>query len=121
FLLCEGWWMSINAHLRCDSHYIFHPVDSLWKFAPGSVDRTASMSLMLRITGLLGVVCFVSDLAQRSLWLKRLWYTIGFTGAALILFGLEQKATGWPLTFTLRGPAANRLFATYYYHGNAGA
>ena len=73
----------------------------------------------------LGIILFVADLSQSSRWLLRLWYVIGLVGGSIALLGLLQKATGadmifwqppteWPLRI-------NTFFATYYYHGNAGA
>jgi O-antigen ligase len=121
-LLLQGWWMNINAQYYYDRvKHLFVPIECLWSFAPGVLDRVNSTPTLIRITGLLGIVCFASDLAQRAEWRRRIAWTIGLSGALLILLGLAQRILGAPGIFWIPGPSADTFFATYYYHGNAGA
>jgi hypothetical protein len=125
-LICVGGWMVFNAKSIYDSDFfVFVP---LRNFAPplvGSVDYAISAAWIMRGALLLGIILFVADLSQSNRWLLRLWYVIGVVGGSIALLGLLQKATGaqmifwqpptpWPLRI-------NTFFATYYYHGNAGA
>src|SRR5438874_3632474 len=88
-LLLQGWWMIINAECYYDPDALkFVPIPSLLSFAPGGIDRAHSWPMMCRFSGLLGIVCFASDLAQRADWRRRIAWTICISGSALILFGL---------------------------------
>lgn len=122
FLLLQGWWMILNAQYYYDPGALkFVPIPSLWSFAPGVVDRVYSLPLMYRITGLLGILCFTCDLAQRAEWRRRIAWTICISGSALILFGLVERILGvhW---FVWDGERVGvTSFASYFYHGNAGA
>jgi hypothetical protein len=66
---------------------------------------------------------FVADLSQSNRWLLRLWYSIGLVAGSIAFLGLLQKATGAQMIFWQTAPPAgvSPFFATYYYHGNAGA
>jgi hypothetical protein len=75
---------------------------------------------MIRITGLLGILSFVCDLAQRPEWRRRLWWTIGITGVSLILFGLARRTAGG-VRLSAEGVPIETFFATYLYTANAGA
>ena len=74
---------------------------------------------------LLGTILFVSDLSQSSRWLLWLWYVIGLVGGSIAFLGLLQKATGAQMIFWQPPPppeyGVTTFFATYFYHGNAGA
>ena len=128
FLTCAlagmGGWMALNAKSIYDSDfYAFVP---LWNLAPqlaGSVDYATSAAWMTRCTLLLCAVLFVADLSQSDRWLLRLWYTIGLVAGSIAFLGLLQKATGARMIFWQEAPpwGATTFFATYYYHGNAGA
>src|SRR5688572_9196651 len=60
FLLLQGWWMILNAQYTYDrGEFQFVPVSCFWRSGPGVVDRVDSIPAMIRITGLLGIVCFV--------------------------------------------------------------
>jgi hypothetical protein len=123
-LIGIGGWMALNAKSIYDSDFdVFIP---LWNFAPhlaGSVDYAISSAWILRGALLLLVILFVADLSQSNRWLLRLWYTIGLVAGSIAFLGLLQKATGARMIFWQTAPpwGAKTFFATYYYHGNAGA
>jgi O-antigen ligase len=125
-LVCIGGWMVFNAKSIYDSDFfVFVP---LRNFAPplaGSVDYAISAAWIMRGALLLGTILFVANLSQSDRWLLRLWYVIGLVGGSIAILGLLQKATGAQMIFWQPPPRDEQLrvatlFATYYYHGNAG-
>lgn len=117
-----GWGMAANAHLRHDvARPAFEPVAPLVAMLPGSVDRSASVVAMWRISGLLGILLFVADFSKRPEWRKRLWWTIAGTGTSIVFLGLLQRASGIPLLFPHMDRGHATFFGTYFYHGNAGS
>lgn len=125
-LICVGGWLAFNARSMYDSEFSFFV--PLRNFAPpfaGSVDYAISAAWMFRVALLLGVVLFVSDLSQSRRWLLRMWYVIGLVGGSIAFLGLLQKATGARMIFWQAPPppefGVTTFFATYFYHGNAGA
>lgn len=123
-ILALGWFMVLNAAAIYDPEFeSFVPLAPKRPFfGPTSVDQVISAAWMVRITLLLGVICFVSDLCMRPTWILRLWITVGIAGGSIALLGLLQKATGAVLPFWEYRPGGfSSFFATYYYHGNAGA
>ncbi len=128
FLTCAligiGGWMVFNAKSTYDPD--FHVFVPLQNFAPvlaGSVDYAISGAWMMRGALLLGAILFVADLSQSSRWLLGLWDVIGLAGGSIAFLGLLQKATGARMIFWQTAPprGVSTFFATYYYHGNAGA
>jgi len=125
-LICIGGWMVFNARSVYDSDFsVFVP---LHNFAPpviGSVDYAISAAWMTRAALLLGTILFAADLSQSNRWLLRLWYVIGLVGGSIAFLGLLQKATGTLMIFWQPPPPhplrVTTFFATYFYHGNAGA
>lgn len=125
-ILFLGWGMALNAHGIWDTdHKVLLPLTPPLPKAPGSVDYALSIALMWRTTALLGCVWVAAGLAQNEKWLLRIWWAIGLAGASIALLGLVQKATGAALPFwetPERGEGGvGSFFASYYYHGNAGA
>jgi O-Antigen ligase len=125
-LSCVGCWMALNAKSIYDSEFSFFM--PLWNFAsplPGSVDYAISAAWLIRGALLLATMLFISDVCQSSRWLLRLWYIIGLVGGSIAFLGLLQKATGAQMIFWQQPPppefAVTTFFATYFYHGNAGA
>jgi len=118
--------MALNAKSIYDSEFsLFVQLRNIVPFLPGSVDYANSVAWMLRGALLLGTILFVSDLSQSSRWLLRLWYVIGLVGGSIAVLGLLQKATGARMIFWQPPPPeevrVTTFFATYFYHGNAGA
>ena len=118
--------MVLNAKSIYDSEFsLFVQLQNFAPFFTGSVDYANSAAWMLRGTLLLGTILFVSDLSESSRWLLRLWYIIGLVGGSIAFLGLLQKATGAQMIFWQPPPppeyGVTTFFATYFYHGNAGA
>jgi hypothetical protein len=118
--------MALNARSIYDSEFSFFV--PLRNFAPpfaGSVDYAISAAWIVRGALLLGTMLFVSDLSQSNRWLLWLWYVIGLVGGSVAFLGLLQKATGAQMIFWQPPPppefGVTTFFATYFYHGNAGA
>ncbi len=125
-LLLLGWGMALNAHAIADIDYeVFLPLTSPMPKVPGTVDYALSIAFMVRTTALLGCVWVGADLVRDPRWLMRLWWALGLAGGSLALLGLFQKASGAEMIFWLpldpSDPPVSTFFATYYYHGNAGA
>src|SRR5438477_2465303 len=123
-LIGIGGWMVLNARSIYDSD--FHTFVPLRNFAPyltGSVDYAISAAWIVRGALLLCAILFVVDLSQSNGWLLRLWFTIGLAAGSIAFLGLLQKATGAQMIFWQTAPVwgATTFFATYYYHGSAGA
>jgi hypothetical protein len=126
-LICVGGWMVFNAKSIYDSDFsVFVPLRNFAPLVAGSVDYPISVAWMIRGALLLGIILFVADLSQSNRWLLRLWYVIGVAGGSIAFLGLLQKATGAQMIFW-QPPHPNEylrvstFFATYFYHGNAGA
>ena len=118
--------MVLNAKSIYDSEFSFFvPLRNFAPLLTGSVDYANSAAWMVRGALLLGTLLFVCDLSQSSRWLLRLWYVLGLVGGSIALLGLLQKATGAQMIFWQPPPppefSVTTFFATYFYHGNAGA
>jgi hypothetical protein len=125
-LVCVGGWMVFNAKSIYDSDFfVFVPLRNLAPALGGSVDYAISAAWIMRGTLLLGTILFVANLSQSDRWLLRLWYVIGLVGGSIAILGLLQKATGAQMIFWQPPPPpqvwVHTFFASYYYHGNAGA
>jgi hypothetical protein len=125
-LLAMGWGMALNAHAMVDADYgVLLPLTSPLPAAPGSADYALSIAWMRRATALLLGIWVITDLVQDLRWLLRICWAIGLAGGSIALLGLLQKATGAEMIFWQSlepgEPAVKTFFATYYYHGNAGA
>jgi hypothetical protein len=117
--------MALNARSIYDSDFfLFISRQNILPSAPGSVDAAISAAWMLRATLLVGVILLVVDLARDPVWLLRFWWTIAIAGGSIALLGLLQKGTGAPMIFwqpAKQWGESPIFFASYYYHGNAGA
>jgi O-antigen ligase len=117
-LLAQGWWMIFNAHGEYNGSLIV-PVESLWLGGPGAVDGPVCMMMMVQITAVLALFVVACDLASENKWRWRIIATIGGTAFSIAAWGLLEK-TGM-LPQLAERIYADSVFATFDYHGNAGA
>src|SRR6476620_3182348 len=76
-ILILGWWMVLNAHAIYDKGFgVFVSIDALFPQLAGSSDYVLSIAMMVRVTLLAGAILFTAEMAQRPVWLVRLWYTV---------------------------------------------
>ncbi len=125
-LLIMGWGMALNAHGIFDADYrVFTSLSSPWAAGPGSADYALSLASVRRLSLLIGCVWAVAALVQNPRILLRLLWAVGLAGGSIALLGLLQKATGAEMIFWASRepgePPVSTFFATFYYHGNAGA
>jgi hypothetical protein len=122
-LLVQGWWMTLNSQWNYDAQFKPHPREPFLGFPtlPGSIDFSLSLPAMIGLSGMLGVACFVCDLARRPRWRQRIWLTMALTGVSVVLLGLVQKVTRAPGIFWQAEGHGLTFFGTYRYHANAGA
>lgn len=117
-----GWLMALNGRYVFDSEFAkFAPIPPMFPWLPGSYDKPASLAQMFRMTVLLATIIMAADMVQHRVWRLRLWWTVALTGVSICLLGLVQEAAGAPMIFWEKGRNGYYFFATYLYHGNAGA
>ena len=126
WLLGQGWLMALNAHTQFhdrmnDKVHVFTVIPAWWQGGPGSADGGTSITMMWRVTALLGLLLFAGDMARQAVWRRRIWWTMAVAAGSMILFGLFQRVLGAPSIFWVGRPTDAAFFGTYYYHGNAGA
>jgi hypothetical protein len=122
-LLLQGWIMVLNPQQKfVPALFAFIHLPGAIPWLPGVVDQAASQSQLLLMTGLIGAFWISSDLAVSARWRTRVWWVMSLTGVSLVALGLAQRVTGAKAIFW--DPVADTgttFFATYRYHGNAGA
>jgi hypothetical protein len=117
-LLLLGWWMVLNAHGRYERDHVVN-IQSICPALPGAVDGPVCREMMLQVTAVLAALLAASDLARQNSWRWRFITAIGATGFSIAAWGLLQKIGLLP-AIAHREFAAS-VFATFDYHGNAGA
>ena len=121
-LLAQGWFQVGNAKFDYDpATRDFTKLNPLLPWAPGTLHQSLSLQSMVQISTMLAAVCFVCNMAQRTIWRKRLLWTIALTGITLVLLGLAQRFTSATAIFWGSEEMGPSFFATYRYHSNAGA
>jgi hypothetical protein len=122
-LLLQGWIMVLNPKqifVPAIFAYIHLPAAIPW--LPGVVNQATAQSQLLLVTGQIGAFWISSDLANNLHWRTRVWWVMSLTGVSLVTLGLAQRMTGARAIFwdPVADPSST-FFATYHYHGNAGA
>jgi O-antigen ligase len=119
-LLVQGWWMVFNAHSIYDAgHDKFNFVPSLWPAGPGAVDQRVAAASMLQMTSVLIAFLIASDLAASKIWRWRFLGAIAWTGFTIAAYGILQRVGHLPPLAHSKYPQS--VFASFDYHGNAGA
>lgn len=121
-VLLVGWGVALNAYETFnESTFSFVQAHQILADWPGAVDRVWAANAMRMITGLFAALWVVCDLAAHPEWRKRLIWTMAVTGVSIAALGLIQRATGAADIFWAHETLNSTFFATYRYHGNAGA
>ncbi len=119
-ILAQGFGMTLNAKFVYDNDYnLFFPFASPFPHLPGTVDQEVSWSFMVQISSFLGISLMACEISQNPLWRNRIMLAFCWTGFSIVFLGLSQHL----MDFLLLYPKGINVwpFATYYYHGNAGA
>lgn len=120
-VLLQGWLMAANAkYIYAESMGRLLPLPALLNSWPGTFDREATYHLMNRLNAFAAVFVVMLDLARDPTWRRRALATMGLTGIVLTAFGLSEVAVQWTGLWPQYGHNV-WPFATYFYHGNAGA
>lgn len=123
-LLVQGWLLIGNAQFSYDrTKFEFVPADPFWsgRWVPGALDTLVALPTMLWITALLGALCMITDMARHPVWSRRVLGTMLVSGVALVIHGIAQRILRVPLLLWEPSDLVHNLFASFYYHGNAGA
>jgi O-antigen ligase len=121
-LLAQACFMIFNARYNYDSvAHEFIPLNPFLSWGAGSLHRELSIQTTLQVAAMLGALALSCDMARHREWRARLLLTIAATGASIALLGLMQKFTHASAIFWGSEDMGNAFFATYRYHGNAGA
>ncbi len=127
FLLTQGWWMAANAKFDyptsdgITSSFQSETLVPWVGWAPGSVHRALSLAAMVQTTVLLGTLLMICDLAQRTIWRTRLWWTMAGTGASIALLGVLQRMTSAQAILWSGDRIPGHFFATFRNFDNAAA
>lgn len=120
-LLLQGWLLAANPkYVYIDSLARLLPLPACLNSWPGTYDREATFRLMTRLSAFAAVFVVMLDLSRDPSWRRRALATMGLTGIALTAFGLSEVAVHWSGLWPQYGHNV-WPFATYFYHGNAGA
>jgi O-antigen ligase len=117
-LLLLGCWMVANAHGRYERDHLVH-IRSWCPALPGAVDGPICAAMMLQIAGMLAALLVACDLARQNAWRWRFIIAMAAAGSSIACWGLLQKMGLLPAL--AHREYAESAFATYDYHGNAGA
>jgi hypothetical protein len=121
-LLVIGWGMALNAHGVYEwQRGAIDPVVSPFPDAPGAVDDAVAIDAMLRATAVITTVAMACDLCSDSRWRRRALWTLAAAGASISILGLLARAGFFPWFAEQMPDVQGLTFATFDYHGNAGA
>ena len=121
-VLAAGWFMAYNATSAWDPRRQFTiPISPHFPRLPGAVERLTAQLAMRKLDALFGCFLLCYDLAAERTWRREWVFVTAFTGAALSLFGVAQQAGLETFVPTRMFQMEGVYFATYNYHGNAGA
>ena len=123
FLLAEGCIAIANPQGSYDRiNLVFTDIKQWLPYGPGVIDRFDAVPTLIRQMGVLGMVCFVTDIARRPVWRTRIWWTVALTGVSIVLCGLGMKICDYHIvSYTDPTDVGLTSFAFYFYHANAGA
>ncbi len=121
-LLAYGWLSALNAPYLFDYfNAVLVPLSHTIPWLPGAWDYFRSVAWMERTTALLLILLILADACRHAVWRTRFFASCALAGGSVAIFGLLQRALHAPSIFWLHEDMSYNFFATYRYHGNAGA
>lgn len=118
-LLGLGWTAAMNPRGIFDEMLmlVFPLEDGEWNpWLPSSVDGPKAVWAMRRLTGLIGLLWIMRDMAGESRWRQGIVWTVAMTGLSVAMHGILGKTSGDVWGYWGRSGAA---FAGFWYHANA--
>jgi O-antigen ligase len=120
-LLALGWGMAINARSVYDATtHTIQPTPRLIAGLPGSADAFSSFEYLLPLTAACLAGVMAGDLSVLPVWRRRFVASICAVGGSIAVFGLLHKL-GLVPALALNAAYPSSVFATFKYHGAAGA
>ncbi len=121
-LLCAGWFMTVNATRIFDPfHNALVPIAHPFAHLPGAFEQITAKLAMIRLDALVGALLIACDLGAEEKWRMRWLHAIAWTGAAIAALGISEQAGLVTFLASRMSQTEGAHFATYNYHGNAGA
>lgn len=123
-LLALGWVAALNPRSSFDGMLMMlFPFEiPAWRgWLPSTVDQDISVGAMRRLTGLLGLLWIVRDMATSQKWRRVSLWALALTGLSVAAHGVMQKTGGDWLGYWGGRNLQQYVFAGFWYHGNAAA
>ena len=114
-LLAQGWWMALNP--GADSVLAIPS----WAKLVSSIEPLVYREEMLRVSSVLAVLVIVCDLARSASVRMALWIGSAVAGCSVAVLGIGQRFNWFADSLRAMRPEEGTPFATFNYHGNAGA
>ncbi|WP_133795580.1 O-antigen ligase family protein [Prosthecobacter fusiformis] len=123
-MMALGWAAVLNPQAKFDEKLMIlfpleRPTWSAW--LPGTVDLEMAMRSMRRLTGLIGLLWIMLDMARESGWRKAIIWTVTLTGCSVAAHGIAQKTAGDVWNYWEGRTLPITVFAGFWYHANAAA
>jgi hypothetical protein len=119
-LLVVGWAAALHPVATFDEVtkllFVTDTSPGLW---PSTVDASRSVPVMLRLTGLVGLLALLYDMAVRESWRRRLAVVLALSGVGVAVHGLTQRLEGDFWNYWQGRNLPTTVFAGFWYHGNA--
>jgi O-antigen ligase len=121
-LLVLGWLAALHpSHMHDAATGWFIPLDVAGWNGPAAMDGTRARTVMIHITGVILALWMACDMGREARWRRVALAAILLSGTLLAAWGLWQRMAGAPAIYWMPADHGRTFFATFRYHGHAGA